>query len=41
LECNHQYAPGSDGFSCPNCKSEKVKVISGEEFYMEAIDVDT
>jgi hydrogenase nickel incorporation protein HypA/HybF len=41
LECNHQYTPGSDGFSCPNCKSDRVKVISGEEFYMEAIDVDS
>jgi len=40
-ECNHQYAPGADSFSCPNCKSDRVKVISGEEFYMEAIDVDS
>ena len=41
LECNHQYNPGNDGFSCPNCKSERVKVISGEEFFMEAIDIET
>jgi hydrogenase nickel incorporation protein HypA/HybF len=40
MECKHQYTPGSDGFSCPKCKSDRVKVISGEEFYMEAIDVD-
>ena len=40
-ECNHQYNPGKDGFSCPICKSEHIKVISGEEFYMEAIDVET
>jgi hydrogenase nickel incorporation protein HypA/HybF len=40
LECNHQYTPGNDGFSCPNCKSEHVKVISGDEFFMEAIDID-
>ena len=25
LDCNHQYSPGVDGFSCPDCKSEKVK----------------
>jgi hydrogenase nickel incorporation protein HypA/HybF len=41
LECNHQYNPGNDGFSCPNCKSERVKVITGEEFFMEAIDIET
>jgi hydrogenase nickel incorporation protein HypA/HybF len=40
-ECNHQYNPGKDGFSCPKCNSEHIKVISGEEFYMEAIDVET
>ena len=40
-DCNHQYSPGKDGFSCPICKSEHIKVISGEEFYMEAIDVET
>src|SRR4030067_1911494 len=40
-ECNHQYSPGNDGFSCPNCKSDRIKVISGEEFFMEAIDIET
>jgi hydrogenase nickel incorporation protein HypA/HybF len=41
LDCNQQYIPGSDGFSCPNCHSNHVKVVSGDEFYMEAIDIDT
>jgi hydrogenase nickel incorporation protein HypA/HybF len=41
LDCTHQFQPGSDGFSCPNCASEHVKVMSGDEFYMEAIDVET
>jgi hydrogenase nickel incorporation protein HypA/HybF len=41
MECNHQYTPGKNGYSCPNCKSEHVKVISGEEFFMEAIDIDS
>jgi Zn finger protein HypA/HybF involved in hydrogenase expression len=40
LDCNHQYNPGSNGFSCPECKSDHVKVISGDEFFMEAIDVE-
>lgn len=41
LDCNHQYSPGNNGFSCPLCNSDHVKVISGDEFYMEAIDIET
>lgn len=41
LDCNHQYSPGNNVFSCPLCNSDHVKVISGDEFYMEAIDIET
>jgi hydrogenase nickel incorporation protein HypA/HybF len=41
LQCNHEYSPGDDGFSCPECQSDQVKIISGDQFYMEAIDVET
>lgn len=41
LECHHEYSPSGDGFSCPNCQSDHVKVVSGDEFFMEAIDVET
>ncbi len=40
LDCQHQYAPSGDGFACPQCSGEHVKVVSGEEFFMEAIDVE-
>ena len=40
-ECNFEYSPANNSFSCPNCTSDRVKVITGEEFYMEAIDVDS
>jgi hydrogenase nickel incorporation protein HypA/HybF len=40
LDCNRQYNPGSDGFCCPNCQSNHVKIVSGDEFYMEAIDIE-
>jgi hydrogenase nickel incorporation protein HypA/HybF len=40
LDCNRQYNPGEDGFACPHCHGEHVKVVAGEEFYMEAIDVE-
>lgn len=40
-ECADQFTPSGDDFSCPNCGSTKIRVISGEEFYLEAIDVET
>jgi hydrogenase nickel incorporation protein HypA/HybF len=40
LDCDHSFNPSARGFSCPNCNSDHVKVVSGDEFYMEAIDVD-
>ena len=41
LDCHQEYSPGKDGFSCPNCRSDRVKVVSGDEFFMEAIDVES
>jgi hydrogenase nickel incorporation protein HypA/HybF len=40
LQCSHEFSPDGDGFACPSCSSERVKVIAGDEFYMEAIDVE-
>ena len=40
LVCNHQYTLNDKGLECPNCNSQRVKVQTGEEFYMEAIDVE-
>jgi hydrogenase nickel incorporation protein HypA/HybF len=40
LDCNHTYNPVKNGFSCPACNSDHVKVVSGDEFYMEAIDIE-
>ncbi len=41
LDCSQEYQPRGDGFSCPSCSSDHVKVLSGDEFYMEAIDVES
>ncbi len=41
LDCKKEYAPLSDLFSCPVCESKHVRVIAGEEFFLEAIDVET
>jgi hydrogenase nickel incorporation protein HypA/HybF len=40
LHCNHQYQPGPDELTCPTCGSAQVKIVAGEEFYLEAIDVE-
>lgn len=40
IECEIKYAPESDDMSCPECHSHKFLIIQGEEFYLEAIDVD-
>ncbi|HEX2908914.1 MAG TPA: hydrogenase maturation nickel metallochaperone HypA [Phototrophicaceae bacterium] len=38
-DCGHRYYLGGD-FSCPNCSSDMVAVESGEEFYIESIEVE-
>jgi hydrogenase nickel incorporation protein HypA/HybF len=38
--CSLRYSPNQDDFSCPDCGSSKIKVVSGDEFYLEAIDVE-
>jgi hydrogenase nickel incorporation protein HypA/HybF len=41
LDCGLQYLPGTEDFACPACKSTKIKVIRGEEFYLDSIEIDT
>jgi len=40
IDCSQEYEPISDDLSCPNCQSSRVKILKGEEFYIEAIDID-
>jgi hydrogenase nickel incorporation protein HypA/HybF len=39
--CGHQFTPIHSDMACPSCGSIQVKIISGEEFYLEAMDVET
>ena len=39
LTCAHSYSL-AEGLSCPICDSIRVQVTAGEEFYLEAIDVE-
>lgn len=40
MVCFKKYKPNGVEFSCPDCGSVGVKIISGEEFSLEAIDVE-
>ena len=37
--CGHSYGP-RDSLPCPACGSEDIRVVAGEEFFLEAIDVE-
>jgi len=41
LACGEQYPLADDEFTCPACHSAQVKVIKGEEFFLDAINVET
>jgi hydrogenase nickel incorporation protein HypA/HybF len=41
LDCNEIYNPGSDDFACPSCGSIRIKVLAGEEFYLDSIEVQS
>lgn len=38
-DCGHRYQTGENDFACPQCGGVHVRVVSGEEFYVEAIEV--
>ena len=40
MACFQVYKPDDEDFSCPNCGAVGVKIIAGEEFALEAIDVE-
>ncbi len=40
MACFSRYHPQEGVIICPNCGSNGAKILQGEEFYMEALDVD-
>src|SRR5512143_4087155 len=40
LDCNTRYSPTHDDLACPKCGSILVKIVAGEEFYLESIDAE-
>lgn len=41
LDCAHIYQPTNSDFKCPQCGSLRVHVKQGDEFQVEAIEVET
>lgn len=39
-ECDLTYAPAGEDLACPECDGLAVRVVSGDQFQLEAIDVD-
>ena len=39
LSCAQRYSPSSVELACPSCGAVQVKIIAGEEFFVEAIDI--
>lgn len=40
MACFNKYHPEDGEILCPICGSNGAKILQGEEFYMEALDVD-
>ena len=38
--CSSRYQPTEKELICPNCHGIDAKIISGEEFFLESIDVE-
>ena len=39
-ECSTQYKLENDLIPCPNCGSARVRVVSGDEFNLESIEIE-
>ncbi len=40
-ECEREYALAGEGLLCPGCSSTRITLVAGDEFTLEAIDVES
>ncbi|NPV77647.1 MAG: hydrogenase maturation nickel metallochaperone HypA [Anaerolineae bacterium] len=40
LDCDHQYSLQERLSPCPACGSAKIKIVNGEEFYLDSIEIE-
>lgn len=41
LDCQYIYLLEDGNFGCPSCQGTSAKILSGDEFYIEAINIET
>ena len=39
LDCGHEYHLTDELVPCPNCSSPRIRVLSGDEFHLESIEI--
>jgi len=39
-DCGIRYKPPTIELTCPTCGGSNVKIVAGEEFYLESIDIE-
>jgi hydrogenase nickel incorporation protein HypA/HybF len=37
--CSHAFHPDGDTYACPACGSAAIRVVTGDEFFLESIDI--
>ena len=40
VSCKHIYHPEDGELACPACGNASARILAGEEFYVESIDID-
>ena len=40
LDCEHSYEPAEGISTCPKCKGSHVKITTGQEFFLDSIDIE-
>jgi hydrogenase nickel incorporation protein HypA/HybF len=41
LDCATEFALPKDSFACPKCRSERFRIVAGDEMVVESIEVET
>ncbi len=39
-DCGRRFCPGGEETACPQCGATNARLVAGQEFYLEAIDVE-
>ena len=41
LDCEFKYHPLNNQMACPNCESININILSGDEFFLESINIES